>query len=38
MSTLSIREEDSKLGEDIFVWPHPTDPEKALFVVDGVAE
>jgi hypothetical protein len=34
MSTLSFREEDSDLGEDFFVWVHPTDPEKALFMVD----
>ena len=36
--TLSFREEDSELGEDFFVWPRPTDPRKALFVVDGVVE
>ena len=24
--------------EDLFVWPHPSDPYKALFVVDDVAE
>lgn len=25
-------------GEDLFVWPHPSDPYKALFVMDGAAE
>ena len=38
MSTLSFCEEDSEPGEDFFIWPHPTDPGKALFLVDGVAE
>jgi hypothetical protein len=38
MSTLSFREEDSDLGEDFFVWPHPTDPGKALFMVDDAFE
>ena len=38
MSTLSFHEEDLELGKDFFVWPHPTDSGKALFMVDGVAE
>lgn len=24
-------------GEDFFVWPHPTDPYKALFAIDDAA-
>jgi hypothetical protein len=38
MSTVSFCEEDSELGEDFFVWPHPTDPEKALFMVDDASK
>ena len=38
MSTFSFRKEDLELGEDFFVWPHPMDSDKALFVVDGVAK
>ena len=38
MLTLSLHEEDLELGEDFFVWSHPMDPRKALFVVDGVAK
>jgi hypothetical protein len=38
MSTLSFREEDSDLGEDFFLWVHPMDPGKALFVVDDASE
>jgi hypothetical protein len=31
-------EEELDLGEDSFMWPHPTCLGEALFVVDGVAE
>jgi hypothetical protein len=38
MSVVSFYEEDSELGEDFFIWPHPTDPEKAIFMVDDASE
>jgi hypothetical protein len=38
MSTLFFHEEDSDLGEDFFIWVHPMDPVKALFMVDDASE
>jgi hypothetical protein len=38
MSALSFYEEDLELGEDFFIWLHPTNPRKALFVVDDASE
>jgi hypothetical protein len=38
MLALSFREEDLELGEDFFIWLHPTDPGKALFMVDDASE
>jgi hypothetical protein len=38
MSVHSSREGDLELGEDVFIWPHPTKSSKALFVVDDMAE
>lgn len=32
------RGEDLGLGKDVFVWPHHTDPRKALFAMDGRME
>jgi hypothetical protein len=31
-------EEELDLGEDSFMWPHPTRLGEALFVVDDMAE
>ena len=38
MSAFSSREGDLELGDDVFIWPHPTESGKALFTVDDVAE
>ena len=38
MVALSLQEEDLELGEDFFIWPHPTNSSEALFVVDDAAE
>ena len=38
LSTLSFHEEDLELGEDFFVWSHPMDPRKALFMVDDASK
>ena len=38
MATPSLDEEDLKLDEDFFIWPHPTNSSEALFVVDDAAE
>lgn len=35
---LSLHEEDLELGEDFFIWPHPTNPSDAPFVVDDVTK
>jgi hypothetical protein len=38
MVTPVHHEEEIDMGEDLFVWPHPTNSGKALFMVDGTAE
>lgn len=38
MVTPVRHEEEIDMGEDLFVWPHPTNSGKALFMVDGTAE
>ena len=38
MVTPPLHEEDLELGEDLFVWPHPTNSSEALFMVDDVAK
>lgn len=37
MAALFLHEE-LKLGEDLFVWLHPTNPHEALFMVDYAAD
>ena len=35
---LVLRREEVGPNEGYFTWPHPTDPYKALFVVNDIAE
>ena len=35
---LSLHEEDLELGKDFIIWPHPTNPSEALFVVDDATK
>ena len=38
MAALIHHEEELELGEDFFMWPRPTNPHEALFVVDNTTE
>ena len=38
MSALSSHALDLELGEDVFIWPHPIEFGKALFMVDDATE
>lgn len=37
-STLALCEEETSLGEDPLVWPHPLNPHEALFEVHDAVE
>ena len=37
-TTLVLHEEDLELGGEFFAWSHPTNPSKALFMVDDATE